>query len=390
MSARRLRPRIVSRIGQTCRPTYSIALNEREALRFVKCRRRTSTQESTLSGLPHRQHEQVEQRPPKVREIAEAYNKSGDNYLAYADGDPDRLFAFDGQFSYGDRAIWWVLVERLLALRAVGVRKIKILDLGCGPGTWLRRVVSHAHDLGFEQIHACGIDVADEQVERARALSADLSTLPGISLTYSAGDMLQPLAAADHSVDLTLCLCSVLNHLPTNKLSAVFAEISRVTGGDFVTSARTVGSTPTVCVDSLSHTRSFQLDSRNDRLDAELDNGRHVSLPLHLFCANELLQLAGKHFFVRDLVGLDLFHSRFAEDPRWYSGVASQDEFLRQLELLEKAHCREPQFIDHATHILLVGTSRADSSSGVCHEDDRFGSPTYQTALGVAGYRSLA
>jgi hypothetical protein len=47
-----------------------------------------------------------------------------------------------------------------------------ILDAGCGPGTWLRRVVTHAHRLGFSKITARGFDVALAQVQGCPAVGA--------------------------------------------------------------------------------------------------------------------------------------------------------------------------------------------------------------------------
>jgi SAM-dependent methyltransferase len=86
--------------------------------------------------------------------VAAAYNESGDDYIAYADGDPRQLFAFDGQYAYGDRRIWELLDAKLRALRTSGAQSVRILDLGCGPGTWLRRIVTRARTLGFTSIVA--------------------------------------------------------------------------------------------------------------------------------------------------------------------------------------------------------------------------------------------
>jgi len=286
--------------------------------------------------------------------IATAYNQSGDRYVAYADGDPRQLFAFDGQYSYGDRVIWETLFSRVCAIRSTGARSIRILDMGCGPGTWLRRIVTRARAIGFDRIVARGFDLADEQVRRARALSEALAQQPGVELSFEVGDIFAPLPEADASVDLTLCLCGVLNHLPAAKLPGVFREIARVTRGHFVTTARTIGSTPSVYVEALVEARRFRQDNRLDRLDVEFQNGRHISVPSHLFSAAELRTLVSPHLAIADLCGLDLFHGRFADDPRWNPQCAGNRPFVKELERLEKAYCRDPQFIDHATHLLLI------------------------------------
>jgi len=288
--------------------------------------------------------------------IAAAYNESGDNYIAYADGDPRQLFVFDGQYAYGDRRIWELLDAKLRALRTSGMQSVRILDLGCGPGTWLRRIVTRARTLGFTSIVARGFDIADGQIRRARELSANLSGLHGVSLTFEIGDIFEPLQEPDASVDLCLCLCGVLNHLPGADLSAVLDEISRVTAGHFITTVRAVGSTPTVYVDAIEHARRFRQDNQTNRLDVEFQNGRRVSLNSHLFSAAELRSLVAAHLDVEDLSGLDLFHGRFANDPRWNpAGWGVNDQFAGELEQLEKNYCRDAEFIDHATHLLLVG-----------------------------------
>src|SRR5580704_4257245 len=54
--------------------------------------------------------------------VAVAYNQAGGDYVAYADGDPTHLFAFNGLHAYADRRIWTVLEAKLTHLRATGAR----------------------------------------------------------------------------------------------------------------------------------------------------------------------------------------------------------------------------------------------------------------------------
>ncbi len=292
------------------------------------------------------------------RAIATAYNQAGDSYISYADGDPKALYAFSGQYAYGDGRIWELLFSKLCALRATGRRSLRILDLGCGPGTWLRRLVTRARAIGFEDIAARGFDIADAQVARARTLSADLAGLAGVTLSFEVGDILAPLGEADASVDIALCLCGVLNHLPAAEISNVLSEVGRVTSGLFVTSVRAAGSTPTLYVDAIEHARRFRQDNAHDRLEVELDDGRSLSLPSHLFGAAELRMLVAPHLAVEDVMGIDLFHGRFADDPRWNAPACADRRFVRELDRLEKSYCRDAGFIDHATHLLLVATRR--------------------------------
>src|ERR1700737_2934283 len=104
-------------------------------------------------------------------DVADIYNQAGDDYVSYADGDPSRPFAFDGMHAYADRCVWAVLESKLTDLRASGASSVRLLDAGCGPGTWLRRLVIRAHALGFSSISARGFDIAEAQIQRARLAS---------------------------------------------------------------------------------------------------------------------------------------------------------------------------------------------------------------------------
>jgi SAM-dependent methyltransferase len=285
-----------------------------------------------------------------------AYSSSGDHYLSYADGDPQRLFDFTSHFAYADAQLWAVIARRLRLLRADGREELRVLDAGCGPGTWLRRIVTEAHRLGFKRILATGFDIAEIQLAQATNLTRDVRRLPGVSLSIEMRDLTQPLIEADHSIDLTLCLYCVLNHLPQDSLPAVSRELARVTRGLFITTVRTIGSVPTAYVDSLDHTRMFRQDNSANRFEAELVDGQHFTIPSHLFAADEFRTLMEGSFAVDALRGLDLFHSRFSPDPRWNPDALPTDEALvRVLARLEDRFATHPAFIDRATHMLFIG-----------------------------------
>ena len=167
---------------------------------------------------------------PLVRHVSAApgadvgldYDRAGERYRAYADGDVDKLYEFDGQYAYGDQEIWRILGNTLNKLRARGRRELSVLDLGCGPGTWLRRTVDWAGKMGFTRITARGVDLAEAQVRRARLLSQDVARHAGVSLRFEVGDIRERMPEPDCSVDICLCLYGVLNHLPADDLSTVF------------------------------------------------------------------------------------------------------------------------------------------------------------------------
>jgi SAM-dependent methyltransferase len=294
-----------------------------------------------------------------ARDVATVYNRAGNSYVAYADGDPEHLFSFEGPHSYADRYLWSLLETRLLGLRAEGRSSVSILDAGCGPGTWLRRLVARAKTLGFTNIVARGFDVAEAQIQAARLTACDLARRPGVDLTFNVADLTAPLPEADASVDITLCLYSVLSHLAVASLPDVAAEIARVTRGHFITTVRPVGSPPTIFVDSIEKARHLQHDHAQDQSKIELYDGRRFTVRFHLFGALELRDCFTDRFVIEDLRGLDLFHSRFALDPRWNPVSVPTDRPFRDcLARLEDAHSQTPGFMERATHLLLVGRRR--------------------------------
>jgi SAM-dependent methyltransferase len=290
----------------------------------------------------------------ELREIASAYNEAGSKYLTYADGNPACLFEFGGRFSHGDRVLWSLLDKKLRKLRRT-TDTLRVLDLGCGPGTWLRRVVTQALNLGFTRIEALGTDIAERQIRCARYLARRLAHRGEVALRFQVADIRDRLPLADKSVDLCLCLYTVLNHVPRSDLPQVFQEIARVTDGELVATVRSAGSVPTIFVGPVESARQFHQDNRSDRFDVDLHDGRHASFDAHLFTADELAAVAGRHLSIGDIRGLDLFHSRFATDPRWNPpSLVASDGLFAQLDRIEAAFCRDPDFIDYATHLLLV------------------------------------
>lgn len=293
--------------------------------------------------------------------VARAYDQAGSDYGLYADGEFDDLFDFTSIHAYADRRLWIRLNSALLDLRETGTDTISILDAGCGPGTWLRRLVLRAHQLGFTNIRARGFDIAREQIRRARFLSKELETFPGVELRFDVGDLTKPFPDRDASADLTICLYSVLSHLPMLQMKSVAAEIARVTRGGFITTVRPPGSLPTVFVDSVEKAVTFKHHEETDKFDVRLNDGRQFTLDVHLYKATELEQLFSVYFRITELVGLDLFHSRFAPDTRW--NPASQmigNALAEHLARLEEIFTVDPAFLDHATHLLLAGSRRSD------------------------------
>lgn len=283
------------------------------------------------------------------------YDRAGERYCAYADGDLKQLYNFDSQYGFGDRETWGRIGMALHELRVRGVRQLSVVDLGCGPGTWLRRIIDRARQMGFTKITARGIDLAEAQVRRARILSYSLASHSDVDLRFEVGDIRSRMPEADGSVDICLCLYGVLNHLPAEDLPALFGEVARVTSGHFFTTVRAIGSTPTVYVDGVKAAKTYHQDNERGRLEIEFQDGSHTSFPSHLFSAAEVRALSAPSLDIDDLIGLDLFHGRFANDPQWNPAEAAPNaEFLQALRNLESRFSHDPAFIDHATHLLMV------------------------------------
>jgi hypothetical protein len=145
------------------------------------------------------------------------------------------------------------------------------------------------------------------------------------------------LPEGDASVDLTLCLYSVLSHLPVASLPKISAEIARVTSGHFIATVRSIGSTPTILIDSIEKARHFRHDNCRDQFEIELCDGHHIEMGFHLFTASELRSYFAGLLDIDELRGLDVFHNRFALDPRWNpASLAVDDQFSDELDRLER------------------------------------------------------
>lgn len=296
---------------------------------------------------------------PSPWKIAHAYDLTRNSYSNYADGCSSDLFAFSGQYAYADRQVWECLSDKLTQLRRSGATTLRILDAGCGPGTWIKRLVVRATELGFTKIVARGFDLSAAQIQQARERSRLLSAQPGITLQFDVDDLTTSLPESEASVDLTLCLYSVLSHIPTTLLPNVTDELARVTAGSLIATVRAVGSMPSGIVAAIEEVRQLQLCHERGWLEVELDGGRRVEFDFHLFSSAELARCFGGSFEVESLKGLDFFHNRFIGDYRWNpANLDFSDSLLQKLGELEEIFAVNPEYIDHANHLLLVGHPR--------------------------------
>ena len=288
-------------------------------------------------------------------DLSAAYDRAGRGYAANADGEMGQPFSFRGRHCFADHEIWRRLDAKLMQLASDGRRTLRVLDAGCGPGTWLRRIVLAARELGFTSIEAHGIDLSARMVELARQSAPDVGETDA-RIAFAVCDLADSLPFGEDSFDITLCLYGVLNHMLDGARQRLAAELARVTLDTAFVTVRTVGSLPTIYVDALDHARSYHQDNESDWMDIQLADGGQLAFPSHLFTADELRALFRPHLAATNLVGLDVFHSRFAADPNWNPAIFDgQDIFDEDLEQLEKRYASDPIFINRAAHILLVG-----------------------------------
>lgn len=294
---------------------------------------------------------------PKPDDASRAYDASSETYLAYADGEGNGLFDFTGRHGFTDREIWGRIDAALIRLRTSGRHAIRILDAGCGPGTWLLRTAIRARDLGFTAIDARGFDISPGLIELAKARLAMCEDVH-IGISFDVADFANALVDEDDgSYDIVLCLYGVLNHLRPLARQAAADALVRVAADDVFVTVRTVGSLPSICIAGIEKARAFHQDNEHDRLEIDLVDGRHLGFDLHLFTAQELEQLFVPAMLKLELVGLDLFHSRFASDPDWNPGMDASDGFSDDLERLEHLCAHNPNFVNRAAHVLLYARS---------------------------------
>lgn len=282
-----------------------------------------------------------------------AYDAVGPDYRSYADGDHKNLFDFSSRYSFADREIWLRINSSLREMRARGQKNITIVDAGCGPGTWLIRVVSRALDLGFEKVVAHGFDISREMILLARheALSIDDDR---VTLRFDMLDIEKGLADyLTKPADMVICLYGVLNHLPQHRHDDVARALSLAAGCALFVTVRMVGSIPSIFVTGVEEARHFHRDHEHDRLSIEFHDGRHIEFCSHLFSAAEFCDLFAQHGRVREMAGLDLFHGRFKMDDRWNPRLPADKAFDDALVQLEHLCASDARFIDHAAHALL-------------------------------------
>jgi SAM-dependent methyltransferase len=319
---------------------------------------------SSRSNLAHRPTHQAYRRVTRgaSEDIAHAYDHAGDAYLRYADGEePDDPATTAVRSVHADTIVWQAICGAIDVLRRDGVSSLRILDAGCGPGTWLRRIALHAHRRGLA-VQAVGFDISSGQLDIARRRADSLfariadSNRPG--LEFLEHDLLDELPWSKGEFHLVLCNFAVLNHLPRTALPTAIAELCRVASHRVVATLRALASPPTACIVGTEQVRELHEDRGRGQLALVLKDGSRHVLTFNHYSAETLAALFAPHAAIVDLRAIDLFVSRFAPGANWtevlINRLAGRQQVIERLKELEEPLCRLPGWVDHGTHVLVV------------------------------------
>ena len=303
---------------------------------------------------------------------ARAYDHVGDGYGLYADGEgSDDPSTAAVRSAHADGIVWKAICATMDQLRADGVSHLRVLDAGCGPGTWLQRIVARAHRQGLG-IEAVGFDISRGQLdiarERAEGLSTPLADAPGPKLEFLEHSLADPLPWGRAQFHIVLCNFAVLNHLPRATVPAAVAELCRVASHRVIATPRALASPPTACIVGTEDVRELSEDCGRGQLVLVLKDGTSHMLTFNFYGAETLRALFEPHATIVDLRAVDLFLSRFAPNANWTGNLvnrlAGRQEVVRRLKELEEPLCRLPGWIDHGTHVLIIARPNHGPSGG--------------------------
>ncbi len=318
---------------------------------------------STLTHcLRSQRHYAIEAISSGAAACGRAYDHVGDQYRVYADG-VESASGEQTKHAHADALLWSTICTAIDDLKAEGRSFVRVLDAGCGPGSWTIRASIYACQRGLS-VEATGCDLSRAQLLIAQAsLDASYSTLPAqAKIRFVTQDLAQALPWPDAHFDLVLCNFAVLNHLRSNELPSAVSELCRVARREVMATFRAVASPPTACIIGLENVASYHLDEQAEELSLVLKDGSRHVLPFRLYSSREIKAVFERTSIVKDLRAVNLFSTRFAVDDNWTSGLLERScehrAVLAELDGMEEALCRSPGWIDHGTHVLVVAERR--------------------------------
>lgn len=298
--------------------------------------------------------------------IADAYDHVGDAYGRYADGEEaDDLTESTARSAHADHVVWAEICKLIEQLKASGTSTLRLLDAGCGPGTWIRRIAAHAAVQGL-RVEATGFDISSGQLaiarQHAKRLTASLPAERRPTIEFIEHNLANPLPWADGAFHIVLCNYVVLNHLPRAALSSAVAELCRVSSYRVVTTVRALASPPTACIAGLEQALDVHQDLAAGELAIALRDGTWHRFTFNIYSADQMKTIFSPFAEVADVRAVDLFVNRFNVDSNWtadeVSTLPGRGDVLAKLRELEEVLCRSPGWIDHGTHVLIVAAPR--------------------------------
>jgi ubiquinone/menaquinone biosynthesis C-methylase UbiE len=293
-------------------------------------------------------------------QIADLYSAFADSYVKYADGEAEEdLFSFSSQL-YGeeDQRLFNTITSEVLKCvkRNPSTSCLRLLDAGCGPGTWPLRIAAFCHKQGIP-IKIVGVDISSEMIHRANAgLSAAKGKYQDVNfdIEFKYGDISIDLPYGNNSFDISLSLYTVLNHVDRATVGFSVGEMMRVTSSVNITTVRTLGSMPTAFVSFLKDFSAYEW--HDDVLTLWRGDGQTATLYSHLFSGREITDIFAKHGRIVDSFGLGIFGPRFRPDQAWgdMESLPEFEELQAHLRQLDEIFCRHPTWREFANHLVLV------------------------------------
>lgn len=274
-------------------------------------------------------------------------------------------------FSWGDVQTWQA-IEESLELKIEQRRKtgdstpINLLDVGCGDGTWALRIAHYCFRKDQSVCIAC-LDLSPAMLESAKKQFDDFFSQCGaddICVTYEICDLSSGLPAhiKTKGFDVTLCLHTVLNHLPAKALSFAIAELVTSTDGYLYFSVKPPFSRPTFYAAPMSEILHF--DRRNEHLYALDRSGSFHVLRSNLISHQQLIDALQPFSVNAEYVGLDVLISRLTPDPRWVGDDPTAKLLpIDDLLSLEARASLDSRYLNFANHILAIVDTCSNSPS---------------------------
>ncbi len=313
---------------------------------------------------------------PVSSDIAGFYNSFSENYTAYANGsapledmiDP-KLNLHSHSFSRSDWKTWQAIQSSIDTLIDEKKRRedkgpITLLDVGCGDGVWAIRIAHYCLSNNMAVDVDC-VDLSDKMLQCAELLFSEFcdsfEALPDLSVTFSKCNIIDGLGDSRRGrrYDLTLCLHTVLNHVPREALDGCIGELLEHTSGFLYLSVKPPFSRPTFYAASMSEV--IRYERRDDHLYALDMKGKFHIIPSSLISAEQLRDLFRRYPIHYELVALDVVLSRFMPDPQWIGHDTGEMSVpIDSLLALEAKVSADPTLLDFANHILAVLDVRQD------------------------------